>query len=96
MGAETSLAFAVSVYSVSSIVGGLSTLPGGLGGFEGACIGLLVAQGVPIPVAVAATAVIRVGTLWFSILVGFICLPGAMRHGQSGYAASSEIRGKSA
>ena len=79
MGADVRMAAAIGIYSISSIVGAASTLPGGLGGFEGACVAMLIGQGVPAPVAIAATAVIRLGTLWFSILLGFLFLPGSLR-----------------
>ena len=79
MGADIGMAAAIGIYSISSIVGAASTLPGGLGGFEGACVAMLIGQGVPAPVAIAATAVIRLGTLWFSILLGFLFLPDSLR-----------------
>jgi uncharacterized membrane protein YbhN (UPF0104 family) len=54
-------------------------LPGGLGGAEFSMLGMLFALGVPSAAAVTATAVIRVVTLWFAVLVGFLALPFALR-----------------
>lgn len=52
-------------------------LMGGLGGVEAAMVGLLMLEGVPFEVALAATAVIRVTTLWFAILIGLGVFPYA-------------------
>ncbi len=41
-------------------------------------VGLLVAAGVDLNAAIAATAVLRVTTLWFSVGLGFIALPVAL------------------
>jgi len=37
---------------------------------------------VPNAAAVAATAVIRVVTLWFAVVVGFIALPFALKQAE--------------
>ena len=55
--------------------GTLSGLPGGLGGTEATAVALLLLQGVPAETAVLATAIIRVTTLWFAVLIGFIVFP---------------------
>jgi len=60
-------------------VGALSFLPGGLGSTEATMVGLLATQGVALPVAVVATGVVRVTTLWFAICLGLIALPAALR-----------------
>jgi uncharacterized protein (TIRG00374 family) len=49
-------------------------MPGGLGGSEATMVLLLKACGVPLPMAVSATLVIRVATLWFAVLLGIIAL----------------------
>lgn len=66
------LAMCVFIYSLASIVGGLTFLPGGLGGAEVSMIGLLLSYGIAPPEAVASTVVIRACTLSFAVLVGFI------------------------
>lgn len=66
---------AVFIYTFSLLVGALTFLPGGLGGTEVIMLELLTFSGVSFPNAVACTLVIRVTTLWFSVLLGVIALP---------------------
>lgn len=73
------VAAGILVFALSTLAGVITMLPGGLGGAEISMLGLLIALGVNNAVAVAATAVIRVVTLWFAVLVGFAALPVAMR-----------------
>ena len=54
-------------------------LPGGLGSAEAVMLGLLTAADIPLPTALAATAIIRVTTLWFAVGIGFVVLPVALR-----------------
>lgn len=70
MGFEVPLGFAVFVYAVSMLAGAVSFMPGGLGGAEAAMVGLLVWHEVGTPEAVAATLIIRMGTLWFAVAIG--------------------------
>jgi uncharacterized protein (TIRG00374 family) len=79
LGAELSPIEAIFVFGFSIIVGGTLALPGGLGGTEAAMVGLLVAFGVELPTALAATAIIRATTLWFAVLLGLATLPGVLR-----------------
>jgi len=69
-------AVATFALSVASIAGALSLLPGGLGAAEAGIAGLLIVlrPGIGAPVAAAATVAIRLGTLWFGVLVGVIAL----------------------
>jgi hypothetical protein len=53
-------------------------LPGGLGGTELTMIALLGLAGIDGGTAVAATAVIRITTLWFACILGFLALPFAL------------------
>lgn len=75
MGADIGLWKALAIFLLASLAGGLTGAPGGLGGAEAAMMALLVAGGVPIEVALAATAVIRVTTLWFAIAIGLAVFP---------------------
>ena len=70
------VAVATFALSVASIAGALSLLPGGLGAAEASIAGLLLVlrPGIGAPVAAAATVAIRLGTLWFGVLVGVIAL----------------------
>ena len=62
------------IYSFSTLVGAISMLPGGLGGFEATAIFLLTNQGLDSNTAILATTIIRIFTLWFSFLLGSILL----------------------
>lgn len=79
MGANIGLASAVAIFTFSTLAGGLTGAPGGVGGAEAAMIALLKLQGVPLEVSVPATAVIRVTTLWFAIGLGLLVFPLAER-----------------
>lgn len=65
-----SLQFAVFVYVFATLVGALTFLPGGLGGFEATAVFLLHRAGLDLGTATLATAVIRIATLWFSVALG--------------------------
>jgi uncharacterized protein (TIRG00374 family) len=65
----------VFVFGLSSLVGVLSMLPGGIGAVEAGLTGQFVAvAGLSAPVAVALTLLIRLATLWFATLVGILGL----------------------
>ncbi|MCF6271881.1 MAG: flippase-like domain-containing protein [Rhodobacteraceae bacterium] len=81
LGADISLGAAVAIFLFSMLGGGATGLPGGLGGTEAAMVVLLSLQNVPLEVALPATAIIRVATLWFAILIGIIVFPLAERGG---------------
>jgi glycosyltransferase 2 family protein len=65
---------AISIYAFSMLAGALSFMPGGLGGSEAAMIVLLRLSGIPMPIAVSATLLIRLATLWFAVLLGIVAL----------------------
>lgn len=77
LGAEIGLAAATAIFLTAVLSGALSGLPGGLGGTEAASVALLALQGVPLDIAILATGIIRVATLWFAIALGFAVLPFA-------------------
>lgn len=67
------LALAIFVMAFSTVVGAVSALPGGLGAAEMSMAGMLVLlAGLDIAAASAATVLIRIGTLWFGVLLGLI------------------------
>lgn len=76
-GADVSLAVATAVFLFSTLAGGLTGAPGGLGGAEAAMMVLLSMNGVPLHVALAATTVIRITTFWFAIALGALTFPFA-------------------
>ena len=84
MGADIGLAKAVAIFIFSALAGGLTGAPGGVGGAEAAMIALLALDGVPLDVSVAATAIIRLTTLWFAIGIGMILFPLAERRSLKG------------
>lgn len=85
MGAEVELWVAVGIFIFATLAGGLTGAPGGLGGAEAAMVALLSIQGVPLEIAVPATLIIRVTTLWFAILIGIIVFPFAERQSKKAW-----------
>jgi uncharacterized protein (TIRG00374 family) len=72
---DLSLADTVVVFSLGSLAGALSFLPGGLGVAETSMTGLIqVLSDASRAAAVAATVLIRLATLWFAVLLGLIGL----------------------
>ncbi len=68
--AET-IANSIFILAFSTIVGAVTALPGGLGAAEASIAGMLVlVAGADAGVASAATLLIRLGTLWFGLLIG--------------------------
>ena len=74
LGTDVPLSSVTFIYTFATLVGALSFLPGGLGGFEVVAVILLGARGVDFGTAVFATSVIRLTTLWFSVAVGSFLL----------------------
>ncbi|MBA54733.1 MAG: TIGR00374 family protein [Pseudomonadales bacterium] len=72
LGQDVDLLAAISIYGVAVLVGAISFLPGGLGSTEAVMGLLLIAAGVPEPVAIAATLICRIATLWFAVFIGLI------------------------
>lgn len=79
MGADVGLWTAIAIFVFSSLAGGLTGAPGGVGGAEAAMVGLLMLEHVPLEMALPATLIIRVTTLWFAIGIGFALFPFAER-----------------
>jgi len=64
---------AVFVLSFSTVVGAVSTLPGGLLAVEASIAGMFtLLLALPAPVAASATLLIRFGTLWFGVTLGLL------------------------
>jgi glycosyltransferase 2 family protein len=80
-GAHVDLGLAGAIYASTTIAGALSFLPGGLGVTEGAMTMMLVlgAARLDRAVAVDATLLTRLATLWFAVLLGLGCLVLARR-----------------
>ena len=67
---QATLFTALFVFGLGSVVGAASLLPGGLAAAEASMVGLLVAFGYTQTIAVSATVIIRVGTLWYGVILG--------------------------
>lgn len=72
IGVETSLLSATFIYAFSTLIGAIAMLPGGVGVTEASLTGLMVFSKIPKDISVASTIIIRLATLWFSVLVGII------------------------
>jgi len=79
MGADLGFWTALGVFTLATLAGGLTGAPGGLGGAEAAMVALLALNNVPVEVAVPATLIIRLTTLWFAIGIGLCLFPLAER-----------------
>lgn len=77
MGASVTMWSAVAIFLFSMMTGGATGAPGGVGGAEAAMLALLSLQGVPLETAIAATAIIRITTLWFAVGLGVLVFPFA-------------------
>jgi uncharacterized protein (TIRG00374 family) len=67
---EATLLAALFVFGLGSVVGATSLLPGGLAAAEASMVGILVILGYTQTIAVSATVIIRVGTLWYGAILG--------------------------
>lgn len=65
---------AVLIHTASGLLGALTFLPGGIGGTEALLIGLSVFYGATPTIAVTATFLIRLLTLWFAVAIGILAL----------------------
>lgn len=74
-GEPISLHTTIFIYAFSLLVGAMTFLPAGLGGAEVSMIQLLRIYNVSPSISVAVTIVIRLTTLWFSVLLGMLFLP---------------------
>jgi uncharacterized membrane protein YbhN (UPF0104 family) len=74
LASEVPLAGSFFTFAAASLLGVLSMLPGGLGGFEATMVVLLGRFDVPSSTAVAATLLFRLGTLWLVSIAGLLVL----------------------
>ncbi len=76
LGGNADLLLSSFIYSMSTILGAVSFLPGGLGVTEGSMIGVLKLFHVfdSVATATAVTYLIRFATLWFGVAAGFVAL----------------------
>ena len=62
------------IYFTSMTAGALTLIPGGLLAVEASLLGLLMQQGIEFSLAITSVIFIRIVTLWFSVLLGFVML----------------------
>ncbi len=67
---------AFSVYALSTVVGAISMLPGGIGGVEATMLVFLTVLGVDTGRAVVSILLIRLSTLYFVSILGVACMAG--------------------
>ncbi len=70
LGDSLSPVVAVPISAAAALVGAITALPGGLIGFEGSMVALLVQTGLDNSHAAFATLLTRLATLWFAVLIG--------------------------
>jgi len=76
-GEHPTLSFSVFFYATATLAGALVPVPGGLGVTEAVIHEQLVhVAGTPEGVATACMLLIRLATLWWAVLVGFVALAG--------------------
>ena len=64
----------MSTYASSLILGAASFIPGGIGITEGSMTGLFSFQGIEISSVFTLVIIIRLFTIWYSVIIGFISL----------------------
>jgi uncharacterized protein (TIRG00374 family) len=74
LGVDLAQATSAFIYAFAMLAGAASFLPGGLGGAEAAMLAVLELVGVPSATAVAATVLLRLGTLWFAVGLGLVAV----------------------
>lgn len=81
-GIDLPLSSAVFVYSLGTVAGAVTMLPGGLVATEASMVFVLVEVfcAATRPAAVTAVLVVRICTLWFAVLVGLAALGLVKRH----------------
>lgn len=73
-GIDLSFPIILLIFTASSIAGAISMLPGGIGITEGGMVGLLLLQGIDYTTSFSAVLLVRIVTLWFSVIIGLIAL----------------------
>lgn len=68
-----------AAFVIASVAGTIGIVPGGLGTFEGTCVAMLHAVGVPVGVALTATLLLRGFTFWLPMLPGVWLARRALR-----------------
>jgi hypothetical protein len=70
VGATAPFSVVFPTFVTASMIATLAIIPGGIGIFEGASLGMLHVFGVALPAALAATLLLRGFTFWLPMLPG--------------------------
>jgi len=73
---DSSAIWSLFAYLFSIFIGSLSMLPAGLGVTDGSLTFLLSQNGFSKEIAVSATLIVRIATLWFALIVGLFSMIG--------------------
>lgn len=71
-GESLGIVLSTFIYSFASLAGAVSMIPGGLGVAEATLSGILVFFGLSSSVAIGIALIIRLGTLWYGAILGFV------------------------
>jgi uncharacterized protein (TIRG00374 family) len=74
LGIELDFLKGFAIYPLAMLAGAASMIPGGLGSTEASITALLVLHGVTISLGALAAVGIRLATIWFAILIGFLSM----------------------
>lgn len=74
IGVDLETYLALSLYPLAVLVGAASMIPGGFGTTEAAIVTLLSMHGVPVDLSLLAAVGIRISSMWFSMLLGFLSI----------------------
>jgi uncharacterized protein (TIRG00374 family) len=89
LGVQSDYSTCIGIYAIAMLVGAVSFLPGGLGSAEFTMGALLVAVvGTSPTLAISATLLCRIATLWFAVLLGMLSMAGLEI---SGYFTTSQV-----
>ncbi len=70
-GQSMSIPLSTFIFSFSSLVGGISMVPGGIGVAEAGISGLLIMNGISSTLSVGIALILRLGSFWYGALLGF-------------------------
>ena len=73
---EFSIMWSFFTYIFSIFIGSVSMLQAGLGVTDGSLTFLLTQNGFGKEIAVSATLIVRIATLWFALIVGILSMLG--------------------
>ncbi len=74
LGFNRSLSIPIStfIFSFASLAGGVSMIPGGIGLAEATITGFLQFYGFTPDIAIAASLLVRFGSFWYGVILGFV------------------------